>query len=175
MMDASKAMVEELFAGCDKLSTLELVKINAKVLVPLIRAFRKEFGSDRTDKIVGEALRQWAQEVFQRIGAQLEGSPVERFDAAMSATIPKIGADVDFETLQQTPEQWNFNVTGCRYADFFRQLGEPELGALLLCDLDVHMTEQLGGGEVKLKRTQTIMKGAEYCDFRWSMKRGPGK
>ena len=170
-MEASKAFVDELFAGCDQLSTLELVKIQAKVLVPLIRAFRSEFGSDRTDRIVKEALHHWAKELYQRIGAQLEGSPVERFDAAVSAIIPKIGSDVDFETLQQTPEQWDFNIRGCRYADFFRELGEPELGALLLCDLDVHMTEQLGGDDVKLKRSQTIMKGAEYCDFRWSMKR----
>ena len=173
-MDASKALIEELFAGCDKLSILELVKIQARVLLPLIRAFRSEFGSDRTDRIVREALRQWAKELYRRIGTQLEGFPVEKFDAAVSATVPKIGADVDFETLQQTPEQWNFNIRGCRYADFFRQLGEPELGALLLCDMDVHMTEQLGGGDVKLERTQTIMKGAEYCDFRWSMKRSAG-
>jgi hypothetical protein len=41
----------------------------------------------------------------------------------VSATISKIGADVDFETLHQTPEQWNFTVRGCRYADFFQQLG----------------------------------------------------
>lgn len=89
--------------------------------------------------------------------------------------MPKIGNDVDFDTIRQTPEHWDFNITGCRYADFFRELGEPELGALLLCEQDVHVTELLGSPEVGLERTQTIMTGARYCDFRWSMKRSGEK
>jgi hypothetical protein len=80
--------------------------------------------------------------------------------------------DVDFETLRQTPEHFDFNITGCRYADFFRQLGEPELGALLLCESDFHVTELIGSPDVKLERTQTIMKAAKYCDFRWRMNQG---
>jgi hypothetical protein len=39
MKNASTALIEELFAGCDKLSTLELVK--AKVLVPLYTSVPK--------------------------------------------------------------------------------------------------------------------------------------
>ena len=66
-----------------------------------------------------------------------------------------------------------FNITGCRYADFFRRLGEPELGAVLLCDVDVDI-EAVGGDEVKMTRTQTIMKGAKYCDFRYRLKTGGG-
>jgi hypothetical protein len=88
--------------------------------------------------------------------------------------MPKIGADVDLDTIRQTPERWEFNITGCRYADFIRQLGEPELGALLLCEQDFHVTEQITNPDVKLERTQTIMKGAKYCDFRYSIKRSAG-
>ena len=65
---------------------------------------------------------------------------------------------------------YEFNITGCRYADFFRELGEPELGALLLCDMDLHFIEQVGAPDVELTRTQTIMKGASYCDFRFKLK-----
>jgi hypothetical protein len=54
--------------------------------------------------------------------------------------------------------------------DFFRALGEPELGALILCEADFHMLEA-GGGEVEPQRTQTIMKGAAYGDFRYKMKK----
>jgi hypothetical protein len=60
-------------------------------------------------------------------------------------------------------------ITGCRYADFFRALGEPELGAVLLCEADNHMVE-VGSPEVEMTRTQTIMKGAKYCEFRYRMK-----
>ena len=54
-------------------------------------------------------------------------------------------------------------------ADFFRQLGEPELGALLVCDTDLAVAA-VGNPEVTMTRTQTIMKGAKYCDFRYQMK-----
>jgi hypothetical protein len=37
-MDASKTYIGESFGGCDKISLLELAKLQAKVLVPMIRA-----------------------------------------------------------------------------------------------------------------------------------------
>jgi hypothetical protein len=43
---------------------------------------------------------------------------------------------------------------------------------LLLCESDFHVTEVLGNPDVKLERTQTIMNGAKYCDFRWQMNPG---
>jgi len=52
-----------------------------------------------------------------------------------------------------------FNITGCRHADFFRALGEPELGAIMLSQGDFYMLEA-SGGEVELQWPQTIMKGA---------------
>lgn len=71
--------------------------------------------------------------------------------------------------LRQEPDAIEFNVTGCRYADLFRQLNEPELGAILLCETDFHRAE-LGSPEVELHRSQTIMEGARTCDFRYRMK-----
>jgi hypothetical protein len=56
-MDVSKMYVEEFFGGCDKISLLELAKIQAKVLVPVIRALRKELGTERANQIVADALR----------------------------------------------------------------------------------------------------------------------
>jgi L-2-amino-thiazoline-4-carboxylic acid hydrolase len=51
-----------------------------------------------------------------------------------------------------------------RFAEFFRALGEPELGALLICETDF---EAAGGGEVTLTRNQTIMQGAPSRTFRY--------
>jgi hypothetical protein len=57
-------------------------------------------------------------------------------------------------------------ITRCRFAEFFRALGEPELGALLICDADFDVAAA-GGGEVSLTRDQTIMQGASSCTFRF--------
>jgi len=157
-MDATKTYIDEFFGGCDKISLLELVKIQAKVLIPVIRALRKELGTERANQIVADALRGWSRELYGKIGQELTGRPAEKFDAVLQTWTPKIGTDVDMDVVRQTPEHWDFNITGCRYADFFRQLGEPDLGALLLCEQDIHLTDVVGRPDVKLERTQTIMK-----------------
>jgi len=95
-------------------------------------------------------------------------------DLPVAASMPRIGGDIDVQFLRQEPDAVEFNVTGCRYADFFRQLGEPELGGLLLGDGDFHLAD-IGSPGVQLVRTQTIMQSTSYCDFRYRMKRGGGE
>ena len=80
--------------------------------------------------------------------------------------MPRIGNDIDIEWIKQDPNEIAFNITGCRYADFFREHDEAELGSVLLCETDIH-TAELGAPEITFSRTQTIMEGAKYCDFRY--------
>ncbi len=170
LQDAEGAddLIGSLFEGTD-ISLLDLVKIQAQVLVPVLKAFRAELGEQRANEIATGALREWSQRVYQDIGKQIPGSPREKWEAIFAASAPRIGDAVEMEFLKQEPDALDFNVTGCRYADFFRQLGEPELGAVLLCEAD-RSIESVGAPEVELERTQTIMQGAAYCDFRHRMK-----
>jgi hypothetical protein len=156
-----------------EISLLDQAKIQAQVLVPILKALRAELGEERANKLVTTALRDWSRDMFLRIGALMPGSPKDKWAALNAAAMPRIGADVDIELLKQDTDAMEFNITGCRYADFFRALGEPELGAVLTCEADNHMVE-VGNPEVELTRTQTIMKGAKYCDFRYRMKTSQG-
>ena len=113
------------------LSLLDEVKLQAQVILPVLRSLRAEIGKDKADRIVGDA--------------------------------------VDRDMLKDDGTVREYNVTRCQYAEFFRGLGEPELGAILLCDSDFHIAE-IGGANVEFKRTQTIMQGAAYCDFRYRFK-----
>jgi L-2-amino-thiazoline-4-carboxylic acid hydrolase len=61
------------------------------------------------------------------------------------------------------------NVTRCQYAEFFKELGLPELGYLLSCNRDFAMVQSLDA-KITLQRTQTIMEGASHCDFRFVRK-----
>jgi hypothetical protein len=72
--------------------------------------------------------------------------------------------------IKQTPDAFEVNVTGCRYATFYKEIGAPELGFLLICSADFVMAEGFGA-DVQLTRTQTIMQGASHCDFRYAMKK----
>jgi hypothetical protein len=74
---------------------------------------------------------------------------------------------LDYEVLKQAPDAFEMNVTGCRYAQFYKELGAPELGFLLVCSADFPMAEGFGR-DIELTRTQTIMQGASHCDFRYT-------
>ena len=79
------------------------------------------------------------------------------------------GDALDYDVVRQAPDAFDVNVTGCRFAQFYKELGVPELGFLLVCSGDFDTVE--GYGEVQLTRTQTIMQGASHCDFRYRLKR----
>ena len=155
--------------GNDHISILDEVKIQAQVLVPVLRALRTELGKEAADRLVMTALREWRQRVFQEVAATTPGSPRDKWAALTAASMPRIGDAIDVQVLTHEPDRMDFNVTGCRYAEFFRALGEPELGAVLLCEADVDVAEA-GKPEVEFARTQTIMQGAAYCDFRYRMR-----
>ena len=72
---------------------------------------------------------------------------------------------LEIEVLERSDHAFHFNVTRCRYAEMYRALGIPEVGALLSCNRDFALIEGFNP-KVKLPRTQTIMEGASHCDFR---------
>jgi hypothetical protein len=78
--------------------------------------------------------------------------------------------DVTVAMRRHDQEALEFDVTRCRFAEFFRALGEPELGALLICETDFDIAAA-GGSEVSFSRDQTIMQGAPSCTFRFSFAR----
>jgi hypothetical protein len=68
-----------------KLSLLDKTRIQAQVLVPVLRALRSELGREKADAIVKEALRGWSKELFTAIGDGVDGSPRRKWAAMHSA------------------------------------------------------------------------------------------
>ena len=149
-----------------KLSLLNKTRIQAQVLVPVLRALRAELGNDRANAIVRKALRDWSKQLFAAIGDSIEGSPRRKWATMRSALDNVTAHEVDFEILRQDKEALDIDVTHCRFAEFFRALGEPELGSLLICATDVDILAP-SEGAVSLERAQTIMQGAPSCTFRY--------
>jgi predicted ArsR family transcriptional regulator len=149
-----------------KLSLLDKTRIQAQVLVPVLRALRSELGKDKADAIVKQALRDWSKQLFTAISDSIEGSPRQKWKAIQDIWGDVSGKDTEFEILRHDKDALEIDVTRCRFAEFFRALGEPELGALLICEVDFDVASA-GEGEVSLQRAQTIMQGAPSCTFRW--------
>lgn len=149
-----------------RISLLDKTRIQAQVLVPVLRALRAELGRDKADAIVKQALRDWSKQLFAAIGDGIEGSPRRKWATMQSALNEVTEREVEFEIRRHDKEALDIDVTRCRFAEFFRALGEPELGALLVCETDVEAAAA-GDGEVSFERAQTIMQGAPSCTFRY--------
>lgn len=150
---------------------LEQVKIQAQVLVPLVKALQAELGEEPANAIVRKALgalyrgygeKWWRTQGTGKLGDTM-ASAFDRFAAADALV---------YQVIEQTPDAFELDVTECRYAKFYKEIGAPELGFLLTCSADFAMAEGFGA-DVQLTRTQTIMQGASHCDFRYRMKQPP--
>jgi hypothetical protein len=149
-----------------KLSLLDKTRIQAQVLVPVLRALRAELGKEKADAIVKQALRGWSKQLFADIARDIAGRPRRKWAALQAAWADISEPHVELEIRRHDQEAFDVDITQCRFAEFFRALGEPELGALLVCEPDFDVVAA-GGGEVSLTRDQTIMQGAPTCTFRF--------
>ena len=77
---------------------------------------------------------------------------------------------LEIEVLDEAASVMNFNVTRCRYAEMYEEMGLKDIGQLLSCSRDADFCKGYNS-EIKFERTQTIMKGAKYCDFRLKLQR----
>jgi hypothetical protein len=146
-------------------SVIEQAKIQAQVLVPLIKAMQGELGEQRANELVrktlGNLYRGYGEEFWRSKNEAGLGNAM----ASAFSTYARDGA-LHYDVIEQSQDKFEINVRECRYAEFYKALGEPELGFLLVCTADFATADGFGP-DVKLTRTQTIMQGASFCDFRY--------
>lgn len=153
---------------------LERRKIEAGVMIPLVQAFQRAMGREAANAIAKEVIVELARRDGERWAAQFgdDLAAVERVACMWAA-----GGGLEIEPVAtssqplslrsaQSPNALDFNVTRCRYAEIYKELGLPELGYLFHCNRDFAMIEGFNR-RIALTRTQTIMEGAAHCDFRF--------
>jgi hypothetical protein len=145
-------------------TVIEQAKIQAQLLVPLVKALQAELGVARANALVRKTLG----DLYRGYGEEFARSKNEANLGKLAASAFKTYARddaLDIDVIEQSQDAYAFNVRRCRYAEFYKALGEPELGFLLVCTADFAVAD--GFGDVELTRTQTIMQGADHCDFRY--------
>lgn len=148
---------------------IEQAKIQAQVLVPLVKALQAELGEERANALVRSALG----DIYRRYGEQFwQAKREEDLGKNMASAFGTFARDdaLDYRVREQSPDAFDIDVTACRYAQFYKELGEADLGFLLVCSADFTMAEGFGP-DIKLTRTQTIMQGGSHCDFRYRRQR----
>lgn len=141
-------------------------EIEARILTPLLGALGEEFGRERVLEIVRRTISQIAHQQGVALAQSMGGNDLECFFASMQAW--KKGDAMQIDVLERNETRLSFNVLRCRYAEMYRALGVPELGLLLSCSRDFSLMAGFNP-HIHLSRSQTIMEGAEYCDFRFEL------
>ena len=95
----------------------------------------------------------------------------EDFRAIMPLWTKGDALKIDMIAADET--KLEFDVKRCLYAEMYKEMGLGHIGDLLSCNRDGDFC--IGyNPKMELSRTQTIMKGADRCNFRYSMKNEKG-
>ena len=149
-------------------SNLDQLKAQAQVLLPLIKELKTELGEEGAYAIARKAMNNFYYNIGQQISIIYPGGPIEKTSAL--TPIYAAGNALDYEEIKKTSDTYEYKVTGCRYAEYYKELGEPELGYLFVCAGDFPIAEGISP-DLELIRTQTIMQGADHCDFCYKVKK----
>lgn len=141
-------------------------EVEARILAPVIDALGNEFGREKVIGILRETIIRIAEEQGALLSQLMGGDSLEHFYRSLEFWT-KDGA-LEVETIQQTDKAFSFNVTRCRYAELYEKLGIAELGTSLSCARDFALIKGFNPN-IKLKRSQTLMEGGDYCDFRYQL------
>ncbi len=124
-------------------------------------------GLDRAIEVATAAVQADAMAAGEMMAEKYGGNTIQE----LARLVREIWAEGDAMTirfLEETQERLSFDVTRCRYAELYEKAGMKELGFCLSCCRD----EPLAKGfncRIRLLRSQTIMQGASFCDFRFVM------
>jgi hypothetical protein len=143
-------------------SILDATKIWSRIVIPIVKALETELGKARAHQIVGQAIAE--AYVSYREGLGYEPNEHPRDEGEGVGNKPKF--PVDRVVVEDSDTAFSHNITGCAFANYFRAIGEPEIGALMTCGVDFAAEGRIRP-DWEFKRSQTRMQGADFCDFRW--------
>jgi hypothetical protein len=146
------------------ISHLQRRKIEGRVLIPFVQALRDKCGENATREVVDETISKLAAEDGARWAATYGQTT-----ASLRKVVQELwagGGGMDIGIVGESQDHLDFNVTRCRYAEFYKELGLSDLGFRVHCNRDHAMVVGFNN-EIELSRSQTIMEGAPCCDFRF--------
>lgn len=158
---------EKLRDSLNDLGVLTRREIEARIIAPLLEALGEAFGHEQVLEVTRQTIKDIAKQQGRQLADSMGGCTLAHFAASLGAWKKDDALIID--VLEQTEEVFSFNVTRCRYAEMYRELGIPELGTTLSCNRDFTLIEGFNPN-VSLNRMQTIMEGAPFCDFRFVLR-----
>ncbi len=150
---------------------LERRRIEAQLAKPIFEALAAEMGAEKARELLGGVIRDLAVEAGRAVadGEAKEGKgPTDLLSFSAMTDVWGAGGALEFEILEKSAQRFSFDVTRCRYAEMYREMGLTGLGDVLSCNRDGAFCTGYDA-RIRMTRTETIMGGAKRCTFRFTL------
>lgn len=151
---------------------LERRRIEAEFAKGIFAVLAEDVGRDRAVAILTKAVVRLAEVAGAAFAQQAQTGqhdlPADLLAYAKILSLWQENGALAIDLKTGDAARLEFDVTRCRYAEMYRELGIPELGAVLSCNRDGAFCVGFNP-DIRLTRTQTIMEGAGHCDFRYAI------
>lgn len=149
------------------LPTLVKRKLQAEVIGPIFEEMVRQVGEDKAQSILDAAIRKAAIAEGKHFAAKAPGGVTSMADFIKLYDLWTADGALEIEVLETSDEKFDFDVTRCKYAETYREMGLGKIGHLLSCNRDGTFCEGYDPN-ITLDRAQTIMQGAPCCTFRYT-------
>ncbi|MCS3392104.1 L-2-amino-thiazoline-4-carboxylic acid hydrolase [Burkholderia thailandensis] len=154
-------------ADGEPLGILARRRIEAEIIKPIYEIMKREFGVERAQAVIAEAVRGAALDAGRTFAAKEPGGTSIASFVALQVLWEKDDA-LDIEVRRADDTHYDYDVRRCAYAQMYREMGLAEIGHLLSCARDSVFIEGYDP-RIELTRTRTLMQGGTHCDFRYRL------
>ncbi len=140
-------------------------KLQAEVIGPIYAEMASELGEEKASEILSNAIRKAAVAEGKAFAKRAEGQ-TSLADFIKLYDLWTANGALEVTVLRADETHFDFDVTRCKYAETYREMGLGKIGRLLSCNRDGTFCEGYNA-RIKLEREQTIMEGAACCTFRY--------
>lgn len=131
-------------------------------MLEILKALRKKFGAEVID-IASQARLTVHKKWMKALSKEPPQKPAELFHhSAFSVTSDDSGT-LEYDVLDDTEKRFAVEIRRCRYADFYRTRGCPEIGYAMHCVMDSGEAQAYWPGII-FKRSKTLMQGDGSCN-----------
>jgi hypothetical protein len=152
------------------LPTLTIRRLQAQVIGPIYEEMLKQVGPEKAASILDTAISKAAVAEGKECAGKAPGGVTSMADFIKHYELAAAGGALEMKVLEASDTKFDFDVTRCKYAETYNEMGLGKIGHLLSCNRDGSFCEGYDPN-ITLQRNQTIMQGAPCCTFRYTYKK----
>ena len=146
--------------------TLTKRRLQAQVIGPIYFEMVAAIGEEKASAILDAAVRKAAIAEGKEFARRAPRGTTSMADFIKLYELWTADGALEMKVLEAGDEKFNFDITRCRYAETYKEMGLGKIGHLLSCNRDGTFCQGYDPN-ISLERKQTIMQGASSCTFRY--------